>query len=211
MRSKNHLVMPLAVLALLICVIAFKGSTGFAQENQPNQGIVENPGAEAAQVITAANPPVLGAATISIGSEAFHPWNRTSTLDRSGTMMIRPLTPAGNSAALDAPLYLPQGAEIKQIVAYIVDNDATYNVELLFALHPYTASMGSTSDFVHSSGQSAAIQYIALSGLSKYRYIDNTTYSYLIRVDMVGGANMWLNSVRVDYSYPNKLPAIMKQ
>ncbi|HEX9019533.1 MAG TPA: hypothetical protein VF806_10110 [Anaerolineaceae bacterium] len=218
MVCKNHLVMPFAAFALLVCVVAFRGSTGFAQGNQPNQGVVVNPGANEmpgpAQAVAVVTPPVLGSAVISFGPEAFQPWDRSVTLSRDGTLMLRPLTPAGADVALDAPLILPQGVEIKQIVAYLVDYDATYNVVLDFIVHQHAYSSGFSLDFVNSSSlpQSGNVQYISMSStLSNNRYIDNTSNSYIIRVELYGGANTWLNSVRVDYSYPTALPAIMKK
>lgn len=212
MSSKNALARPFIVLVLLVCALAARGSVGIAQDPQPSpeQGVVVSPDSAYAQDTLAANPPVLGSAMISIGPEAFLPWDRNATLARDSMMMIRPMTPAGTNVPLDAPLHLPHGAQVKQIVAYFFDNDATQNVTLYYVVHGHTNSMGFTADIVSSSGASNEIRYIALNNLSNYRNIDLTAYSYMIRIQMVGGANTYLNSVRVDYSYNTALPTILR-
>jgi hypothetical protein len=214
MLSKRLWLFAVAALVLLACVIAFRGSTGFAQEQPTSEdGVIYlGPDQTIAAVgrNAAADPPVLGEGIISMGPEAFLPWDRSITLSRDNMMMIRAMTPAGSRIALDAPLHLPQGAEIKQIVAYIEDNDATYDVELMLNVHEHTSAMGTYLDSVYSAGASSEMQYIKLTNLSAFRKIDLTRYSYFVRVFLYGGANTWLNSIRVDYSYNSMLPSVSK-
>jgi hypothetical protein len=198
-------------LVLLAVLTAFRGSSVSAQDNGPQNGVITAPDAVPAPLGGAPLPPVMGQAFLSFGAEAFNPWNPASTWDRNSSLMIRPLTPAGSNQALDAALTLPNGVTVKQIVAYIVDNDAANNVSLLFVPHAHTNASALILSQAASSGASPDIRFIALDTFHNENTLDYTQNSYFVRVQLIGGANTYLNTIRVDYSYPVSLPSIRNQ
>lgn len=209
MRNNHYLTRSKITLVILAMMLAARGSIGLAQDIQPIEGVVEQQRPLLAQNLLIADPPLMGEGVISIGPEAFQPWNRETTVDRGSGLWIRPLTPV-ETVSFDAPLMIPNGASIRQIVAYIFDNDGTRNAELNLLQHSHTSSSGVLLSNAYSTGASTSMQAVSISSSSGITQVNLANYSYIIRVRLFGGANMYLNSVRIDYSYHTYLPAIQK-
>lgn len=209
MRNNHYLTRSKITLVILAMMLAARGSIGLAQDIQPIEGVVEQQRPLLAQNLLIADPPLMGEGVISIGPEAFQPWNRETTVDRGSGLWIRPLTPV-ETVSFDAPLMIPNGASIRQIVAYIFDNDGTRNAELNLLQHSHTSSSGVLLSNAYSTGASTSMQAVSISSSFGITQVNLANYSYIIRVRLFGGANMYLNSVRIDYSYHTYLPAIQK-
>ena len=88
-----------------------------------------------------------------------------------------------------APLYLPQGATLTSMAAYVYDNDASFNV--LVYLYPKelgTTTTATQSAQVMSTGQSTALQVLVDTTISP-AVIDNENYTYHLAVCMPGADN----------------------
>jgi hypothetical protein len=106
----------------------------------------------------------------------------------SGCMYPSGTTP-GTATYFDAPIYLPDGATITSLDAYIVDNDANYNASGVW-LWQQPGSIGSTygspvimGNTPGTSGQSTVIQKFTTTTFSP-SVINNAVNSYYIRVGL---------------------------
>jgi hypothetical protein len=125
--------------------------------------------------------------TFSAGTQAYAYFN-------SGTV--------GLSEYVLSPIYLPDGAIITGVDAYVFDNDATYNVGSVDVMaKSNTSTIGSILINVSAGTtvQNSVIQTLSLSGLSLT--VNNSLNSYYLRVNLIeNNANIRLYGMRITYT-----------
>jgi hypothetical protein len=115
------------------------------------------------------------------------------------------------SANFLAPVHLPQGATINQVVAYYIDNDAGASKDILVYLlscNDMATSAGIMAS-LKSSGSLAGVTFGVTSAITT-PIVDNAIFSYAVQVNLPNSGLIGLTAVRIDYSYPLALPAVVR-
>jgi hypothetical protein len=117
---------------------------------------------------------VFGDAVFVLGSQ-FSPRKSTSTYDyvSNGTIYQN----GGTDFRFQAPLYLPQGAQVTKLTFYFVDTAAQDETLWLTRYIPGTSNQDQAS--VTSSGSTAGLRTASVTG-SPITIIDNSTYAYIL-------------------------------
>lgn len=199
----------LAAVALLAVVfLAVSTSGAFSQQTTDPQdgsaGVILGSEAAAPQQMLAPDPPLLGTGVIHLGAEAFQAYSQSTTWTRNNTLMLYATT--AGSQAFDAPVTLPNGARVKQVVFYYYDNDATYDASLYWVTVPALSSTGFASPTGGTTGAVASVRYAVMTNFPNP--IDNGSNSYFVRVNLPGNVAVALKSVRIEYGYDTALPAV---
>lgn len=154
-----------------------------------------------------ATPPLLGEGVIQLGPESFQPYYQSTTWLRSDLLLRA--TSAGVQP-FDAPINPPNGATIKQMVVYFVDNDASANISAYFVRHNLTSVIGVANPTIASNDAASGVRYLTTTAFTQP--IDTGNNHYFIRVNLPGGtSNVALVAVRIDYSFTTVLPAIQRE
>jgi hypothetical protein len=105
---------------------------------------------------------------------------------------------AGTAGSGRLPFNVPHGATITNVVGYLYDNDATYNVS--FFVYRHTLATGSFSAIASgaTTGQSTSVQQITDTANA---VVDNSLYSYYIVVSSSqANSNLRMYGFRVTYT-----------
>lgn len=138
----------------------------------------------------------------------FMPYYQTSNYVFSGTLLINNGTML---AFYIAPLHLPQGATINQMVAYYLDQDAGEGIDIsidLLRCDVFLNGCDTIAEIV-SIGTTAGFTY-AIDPSIDYPIVDNSMYSYAVQVEMPASMAIGINAVRIDYTYSVSLPAVVR-
>lgn len=208
---KNRKNPPSLLTTLLAAVVLLLVSTSNAasQSSDPSNGdagLFLESEYGAPQAMLAPDPPLAGSGVVHIGAEAFQAWSQSTTWTRNNTLMIY-ATSAGINY-FDAPVTLPNGVKVNQIVFYFYDNDAVADVSFIWARLPSNSPSGAIISSSFSSGASDSVRYTVVP--NPPGVIDNGSYNYLVRATLPGGANVALHSVRIEYGYDTALPAVRR-
>lgn len=209
MQTRGNRSTVLAALFLTLAILTVSTSTAASQNADPRdgaEGVVLGSGAAAPQAMLAPDPPLLGTGVVHFGAEAFRPYSQSYTWTRNSSLMLY-ATSVGNNA-FDAPVVLPNGVTVNQVVFYYFDNDVSADASLYWVTVPSNSAGGMAVPGVFTSGASADIRYAAMTAFPDA--IDNGSNNYFVRANLPGGANVALKSVRIDYSYKTVLPLIQK-
>lgn len=131
----------------------------------------------------------------------FQPTNSGLTYSAIGGAVHATALPAGGYS-FTLPLDLPPGATITEVVFFVVDNDATFNMTV--ELRSYTPETNTYSflETQDTSGQSTVLQTIVLP-VDPPIQTDLTTRSYLLRAAPgVPSSAHLLRGARVGYTVP---------
>jgi hypothetical protein len=150
-----------------------------------------------------------GPGFVVLNSFDFKPYSQIASYQYAGTLLWN----LGDYSYYIAPVHLPQGATINQVVAYYIDNDGVIGKDIeidMLLLNDFTTS-GDVMAAISSEGLpiSSLINYAVTSSIF-YPVVDNSRYSYLVQVGMPNSANVALSAVRIDYTYSLSLPAVMR-
>jgi hypothetical protein len=85
--------------------------------------------------------------------------------------------------SLIAPIHLPDGATIQQILFYYMDRDGQ-NIRLNVMRRPFTGANDNVVTTWNSTGNSATVQTATLTPTPGKEVVDNTVYSYRIVVEL---------------------------
>ena len=110
-----------------------------------------------------------------------------------------------------APILLPNGATVTQVVAYYYDNAEENNLWVsLYRVNMLTTQVDTMAEF-YSISNSYNWTYWYDDSV-EYATIDNQTYSYYASVWLPAGqkTNLTFGSLRVDYGFPNYVPLVNK-
>ena len=127
------------------------------------------------------------ASPISLQAAAFtarHP--NTTSFDFSASSNQLYVT-AGTDDEFVAPVQLPQGSRVLGIRAGLWDNSAAVNLRVtLYRVHHLTPSFSMVATAT-SAGAAAAGVFVQAAAIVGNDVVDNTTYSYVMRLDVMGG------------------------
>ncbi len=139
----------------------------------------------------------------SIGPSAFRP--STSNVFYSTGYFNSVYLGLGANADLSAPIYLPQGARIKEVKACYLDNNNDNNLRVILWEHKPTAASGNGYYSLVTSGQVSNVRCDTLINPAgnPYRTIDNQHSYYTLEVRAVPftwtGSDMGIISVNITY------------
>lgn len=197
-----------AVLLLAAAILTVDSSRGASQATDPlndGNGVILGSDTSAPQTQLAPDPPLAGSGVVHFGAEAFQPYAQSYTWTRNNTLMLY-ATGAG-TFPFDAPVLLPNGVTVNQVVFYFLDNDAS-DATFYWITLPSNSASGIAFPIITTSGASGVVRYVVMTNFPNP--IDNGSNNYLVRAYLPGGAPVALQSVRIDYSYTTALPAIHK-
>jgi len=210
MKSKGIAGSLTAMLVLAAVLLAVSTSGAFSQQTtDPKDGIdgvFQASDAAAPQAMLAPDPPLAGTGVVHLGVAAFQAYAQNYTWTRNGSLMLY-ATGAGNFA-FDAPVLLPNGVKVNQVVFYYYDNAASADASLYWIRQPNDSFGGTALPTVMTSGALSNLRYAVMTNFPDP--IDNGSYNYFVRATLPGGESVALHSVRIDYSYTAALPLIHK-
>ena len=157
-------------------------------------------------------PPIAGPGHVVLNAFDFKPYFPNTAYEYSsgyGADMLINLS--GDSASFIAPVHLPQGATINQVVAYYMDNDSgdLQNIEVdLFVLDDFDTIMPFMA-FLTPNGATEGITYAATSAISD-PLVDNTSHSYAAQVELPSSHSVGFMAMRIDYSYALSVPLVRR-
>lgn len=201
-----------AILTMLLFTLILTVSTSAAQvDGQIGQGA----GSLTQGPIPVVNSPEGGGPVpggpgfVILNAFDFKPYSQTTGYLYSGTLLYNP-GPDGLNNYM-APVHLPQGATINQVVAYYLDNDSTEGQDLVIRLYLCNDfGMGADSMAeIEVPGAEPGIIF-NITPIITYPVIDNSRYSYAVQVTLPVSDWVALSAVRIDYTYSVSLPAIMR-
>jgi hypothetical protein len=200
----------LSVVALLVLSLSFMVSPSKAVGTgpaQPSQGPLADGAVQPGVVIQPAVAVAGGPGFVSLNGLEFKPFDPTSTYTYSGVSLQNT---SAYAAWFMAPVHLPQGATVNQMVVYYLDNDAGagMDIEADLVYVPLINSYGTGMGSVTSSGAVAGTTYNVTSAISS-PVVDNSTNSYIIQVYLPPSSQIRLMAVRIDYGYAASLPLVV--
>ena len=210
MKNKGIAGALVAVLLVAAALLALNNTGAFSQQTSDPQdggdGVILGSEAAAPQEMLAPDPPLVGTGVIHLGAEAFQPYSQATTWVRNSTILLYSTT-AGYQA-FDAPVTLPNGARVKQVVFYYYDNDVTNDASLYWVTTPALSFTGLATPGVGTTGAANSIRYGVMTNFPNP--IDNGSNSYFVRVNLPGNVAVALKSVRIEYGYDTALPAVRR-
>lgn len=129
---------------------------------------------------------------------SFQPTSSDLTYASIGGAIYATALPVG-AFSFSVDLDLPHGAQITEVVFFVIDNDATKNMSLnLRAYNPATDSFTSIASAT-TTGASSNLQTIVIP-VNPPVQVDNTTTAYRLRVEpgVIGSAHL-LRGARIGY------------
>jgi hypothetical protein len=197
------------VLTLLSLTLILNVSPSVSQGNIPTPaGPLTTSGLPAANAPQGGGPVPGGPGYVILNGFDFKPLDQAAGYHYSGSLLQNSGT---GYAYYLAPVHLPQGATINQVVAYYLDNDSGTSLDVevkLLQTYDFSNS-GVFIATVVSSGAILGITYNVTSSITT-PLVDNATYSYAVQVGMANSASLGLQAVRIDYNYPVSLPLVSK-
>ncbi len=165
-------------------------------------------------IFAATSSPLLGAPVpggpgfVSVGALAFKPLIPTWTY--SYTASNRLYNNGGTLEIFYAPVQLPHGAIITQLVLYFVDKGVS-SISVSLVSYPLDEPSNLT-EMISMETTGALIDPQTLIGniFPHGNVIDNQSNSYIVSLGLSPGPNYSVGGVRIDYNYPINLPLIMK-
>jgi hypothetical protein len=136
----------------------------------------------------------------------FKPYLQTANYQYTGSMLQNPGT---SLAYYLAPVHLPQGATVNQVIAYYFDYDGVVDLEVeLLQCDNLSGAIGIMAS-LSSSGASPSMTFTVTSAIST-PLVYNASYSYAVQVSLPNSSLIGLEAVRIDYTYPVTLPLVLK-
>ena len=108
-----------------------------------------------------------------------------------------------------APIQVPNGATLNQLVVYFKNADAGHDLQVLLQRIPLGESTGDTLATVVSSGSVAGPRIVSTAVITS-PLVDLSANSYLLQASLPASSGVQLCAVRVDYDYPAALPVVRK-
>jgi hypothetical protein len=141
---------------------------------------------------------------LTVGPEAFHSVTTGATRLYTLSQALVGFDAAVTSAALMAPISLPQGAVIQELRAYLRDNSATADITMQLSRRLVGTNSQGAFYFLNSTG-SSGVNTVYSSFGTEVQTVDNQNYQYYLHSSSTdwNGANMGINMVQVVYTVPN--------
>ena len=164
---------------------------------------------ESGQRVTAATAPD-GPGFLMLPPAAFIPGSSDTECETVGNWLS---TKAGSAGSVyTAAVYLPQGARVTKMILNCYDTDASTRVSTRLYRSTATGKWDALTDFVTSGDAfqggnfSGSVDAIAEGDVN---LIDNSTYCYFAHAWVYPG-DVKLFQVRIDYTFSNYLPTVLK-
>ncbi|MEQ8418242.1 MAG: hypothetical protein RIB71_27420 [Imperialibacter sp.] len=184
----------------------FSGSEDFTITPTGNVGIGNTAPGEALTVngnVQAAEYFYPSAVTkiLSVSNKSFTPEGNEPLATQGGTLGKYIVNGTATvNATMSAGIELPNGATVTQVDAFVIDNDATYNVTVQLARGTHTATGGIAMTNVTSAGQNPAVQNLSETFINA-PLIDNDMYFYYLSFQTKqANSNLALLSFRIYYT-----------
>lgn len=164
-------------------------------------------------IFFASSSPLLGAPVtggpgfVSVGPHAFKPILQTTSFSYIFGHLINT---TNNPASFVAPVNLPHGATITQLVLYYLDNGTS---AITVELRSYPLDASSTFIYVAqmtTSEASSLSRNLVVNTFVNGNLIDNQSNFYFVTLQLPSGFDYMLFGFRIDYNYPTNLPLIVK-
>lgn len=146
---------------------------------------------------------------LTIPCAAFRPASTASDMSCDGSL-YRGLT-AGQQVMLEAPIYLPNGAVVTQLDAFLVDSDTSQGMSVQVLRMPLNTSGGTQS--LCAVGTTAASASLGVqtqtAALINNATIDTSSYAYYVRAIWTvppTPADMSIHAVKLTYKITSPLP-----
>jgi hypothetical protein len=158
-------------------------------------------------------PPACGAPVsggpgfISVGSFGFKPYTPGISYDFTGGRLYNK---AITTEVFLAPVHLPHGAIVTQVVLYYVDNGPSDIRVYLWSTPFETPSDEIPMVDMTTSDASPDPRTLVINNFPNGNGIDNRSNAYTVSLDLPSGSSYRISGVRIDYSFPVNLPAVMK-
>jgi hypothetical protein len=148
-----------------------------------------------------------GPGFVSIGSYEFKPLSPSATYTFTGGRLSNT---TGVTEVFLAPVHLPHGATITQLILYFVD-PGPEDIRVYLWSNPLDNPSADTAIVdVTSSGVSPDPRILIANTFPNGNVIDNQSNFYTVSLDLPSGTAYRIGGVRIDYSFPINLPLIMK-
>lgn len=196
--NKNIFVKRLVfVIAVILTATLVSGSRVTAHEAAGASG--EANSVETVQAVEG------GPGYVSISGAAFAPENNNVNYSRGSASVY---SMDGGEAVFYAPVTIPDGATINQLVLYYYDTSTTLDVSVDF--YKYDFSMNSIDYLVFASSSGSSGYSTAVQSLN-YE-VSNERYAYILKAEFPAsaGSDVKLLGVRIDYGFPTYVPLINK-
>lgn len=143
---------------------------------------------------------------LTIPATAFRPWN-TDTGGiyyvgiYSNNRYVYTKEQAGTSGYLYAPVYLPHGVRIDNMILFYYDNHATADIVCRLVKNYQLSDNAEYLFTAESSGAMDSIQYTGDWTLDQgNRFINNNSHQYVVRVQLeAASSNLKLYGVQIRY------------
>ncbi|MEQ9376199.1 MAG: hypothetical protein RIG68_13520 [Imperialibacter sp.] len=138
---------------------------------------------------------------LSVSNKSFTPESNEPLATQGGTLGKYIVNGTATvNATMSAGIELPNGATVTQVDAFVIDNDATYNVTVQLARGTHTATGGIAMTNVTSAGQNPAVQNLSETFINA-PLIDNDLYFYYLSFQTKqANSNLALLSFRIYYT-----------
>ena len=148
-----------------------------------------------------------GPGFISVGSFGFRPYTPGIAYDYTGGRLYNK---AVTTEVFLAPVHLPHGAIVTQVVLYYVDNGPA-DIRVYLWATPLDNPPAETSIVdMTTSGASPDPRTLIITNFPNGNVIDNRSNAYTVSLDLPSGASYRIGGVRIDYAFPVNLPIILK-
>jgi hypothetical protein len=148
-----------------------------------------------------------GPGFISIGAFEFKPYSPSIAYDYTGGRLYNKAT---TTEVFLAPVHLPHGAIVTQVVLYYVDNGPSDIRVYLWATPLDSPSAEIKLADMTTSGASADPRTLIINNFPNGNGIDNRSNAYTVSLDLPSGSSYRIGGARIDYAFPINLPAVTK-
>jgi hypothetical protein len=148
-----------------------------------------------------------GPGFISIGAYEFKPYSQSIAYDYTGGRLYNKAT---TTEVFLAPVHLPHGAIVTQVVLYYVDNGPSDIRVYLWANPLNSPSADIRLADMTTSGASADPRTMIINNFPNGNGIDNQSNAYMISLDLPSESSYRIGGARIDYAFSVNLPAVIK-
>lgn len=203
--NKTRIFLWLGLLAWVLIAPQSTGPIALAQSGPGGQGVGKPGNSPSAVAPNAAVPG--GPGFYEVNSFAFMP-DAPSQLPAYYLQSI--YNPGTVSGYFEAPVELPKGATIEQIVIFFEDSSTSTLTVSLYACPFDTAGCNAMVSVSSSTTPAFAIQNAVSTGPVTSPVVDPQSFTYLAQAYLPPTSTAKLYGVRIDYTYPTVLPVVMK-
>jgi hypothetical protein len=210
MKSQKAFTRVLGIFALLLCTLILSVSNSAAQVTGPvvpgNVPFIQGPVPEV-NGPEGGGPVPGGPGFVILSGFDFKPFYQTSNYSYTNALLQNPGSGMG---IYIAPVHLPQGATVNQMVVYYLDNDGSNNLQVELRQCNNMTSLCAYMATIYSSGPPLVGNTYTVTSEIDYAVVDNAIFSYMVNIYLPNSGLMGLSAVRIDYTYTTSLPTVIR-